>query len=230
MRSLTVAIVGGSGSGKSTLARAVAASLGGQACVISHDRYYRTIPDDYRDRPHDWDFDDPDTLDTDMLVNHLSALRNGREVVLPRYDFATHSREAYGDRLEPCPVVFIEGILLMAHPFLPDLFDLIVYVDAPDQIRLERRVQRDVYERGRDESWVRLRWDEYVHPAFVRWVTPGKSRAHLVVDGTQPVERGVASIFGSLARWGFRPTKHRAAPPRELGTAPIRALEDRSKG
>src|SRR3569832_1889395 len=149
MASLIIGIAGGTGSGKTTLARKLIEALpDGKAALIEHDWYYR-------DRSHltpteqtQVNFDEPDALENDLLLAHLQALKAGQPVSCPQYDFATHTRRALF-RQVPCPVVVVEGILLFAVPAVLDCFDLRLFVYTDDDIRLLRRLKRDLTERGR---------------------------------------------------------------------------------
>ena len=187
MSPLLVAIAGGTASGKTTIAEAVAASTG--AALVAHDRYYRDVVD-----PSRHDFDDPAALDTDLLVTHLVALRRGEPVSLPVYDFARHARSEQTTPVVAAPVVIVEGILALADPRLRDLARLRVYVHADDDVRLARRIRRDVAERGRTWDDVIRQWLLSVRPAHQRFVAPCRDIAELVLDGEAPVAQAVAAL------------------------------------
>ena len=148
---MLIGIAGGTGSGKTTVARKLAEALpAGQAALIEHDWYYR-------DRSHLdaaaralINFDEPDALENDLLLADLMALKADRPVECPQYDFASHTRRAERRQVLPCPIILVEGILLFAVPSLRDAFDLRLFVDTDDDVRLLRRVRRDLEERGRD--------------------------------------------------------------------------------
>ncbi len=179
-----VGIGGGSGSGKTTFARALAALLpSGTARVLDHDAYYRDLshlPPADRART---DFDHPDALESDLLAGHLDALRAGRAIAKPRYDFTTHTRLPDTERVEPTPVVVVEGILVLGIEKLRDRFDLALFVDAPADIRLLRRLHRDVAERGRSLEMVASQYLGTVRPAHELFVAPSRARADLIVPG-----------------------------------------------
>jgi uridine kinase len=190
-RPLVVGIAGGTASGKTTVARGVADRLG--ALLLTHDRYYRSAD------AHT-NFDHPDALDTARMVADLDTLREGRPASLPDYDFATHRRRAAEDVVAPTPVIVVEGILVLADASLRARFDLAVFVDAPADVRLVRRVQRDVAERGRTVESVLAQYLATVRPMHEAFVAPSLAHAHLVLDGTAEVEGLVGAVCAAVAR------------------------------
>ncbi len=195
-----VGIAGGSGSGKSTLADNIARALPGRVLVIAHDAYYLDrgdLPPDERERIN---FDEPAALDNDALAADLLALKSGRPVQRPEYDFATHTRAKQPHRLEPCPVVVAEGALLLAIPELCGLFDLRIFVDTPGDIRLLRRIQRDVLERGRSLQSIQDQYLRSVRPMHERYVAPSQARAHIVVPEGGQNQECIQDIVARLTR------------------------------
>ena len=190
MRPFLVGVAGGTASGKTTITRRAAAALG--APVLTHDRYYLDAPN-----PRGHDFDRPESLETPLLVAHVAALARGEAVDVPVYAFATHSRQTETERIEPAPVIFVEGILVLAEPAL--VFDLRVFVHADDDLRLARRIRRDVAERGRTWDDVLRQWFETVRPAHVKHVAPSAATAHLVLDGERPTDETVAQLLAAIA-------------------------------
>lgn len=191
MTPFVVVIAGGTASGKTTVAERAAAVLG--AALVAHDRYYLDAPD-----PSRHDFDTPAALDTDLLVAHLHALRAGDVALLPVYDFARHARGPDTTLLVPGPVVVVEGILALADARVSSLADLRVYVHADDDVRLARRIRRDVAERGRTWDGVIAQWLRSVRPAHQRYVAPCRDNAELVLDGEAPVDDAVAALVGAV--------------------------------
>lgn len=189
-----VGIAGGTASGKTSVARELAVELG--AVQIAHDRYYRTLPDAFRDRLLDYNFDHPDALDTPRLVDDLVALRAGRSVRLVDYDFVTCARlpEALWTPVDPPQTVVVEGIMTLHEPALRALFDLTVFVDTPADIRLARRLLRDIQERGHTPEQVVEQYLATVRPMHEDWVEPSRAHAQLVLDGTRPVDASVRAI------------------------------------
>lgn len=180
-----VGVAGGTGSGKTTIARElvarVEAGIPGRISHIAQDAYYRSLPDSRPETARAHNFDHPDSVDLGELAGHLAALKDGRTADVPVYNFRTHSRSAEVDRIDPCPVVVVEGILLFVEPALRDVFDLRVFVDTDADVRLARRVRRDVAERGRTWDDVLRQWEQTVKPMHDRFVEPSRRWAHVIV-------------------------------------------------
>lgn len=182
MRPLVIGIAGGTGSGKTTVATRIGESLpADRAVVIQHDWYYL-------DRSHLTEqaralvnFDEPDALDNARLRSDLEALREGRTAVCPRYDFASHTRLREGREIAPHPIVIVEGILLFAIPSIRDAFNLRLFVDTDDDIRLLRRIRRDIEERGRDIGSIEAQYRDSVRPMHQLHVAPSRKHAHLII-------------------------------------------------
>ena len=182
---LVVAICGGSGSGKTTLARYLQRSLGtANVQLISCDHYYRPLRAGQLPSERDWD--EPAALDLAQLARHLLSLKAGQSIERPQWDFSSHSRGAARVVVEPKPVILVEGILIMAPEELRAAYDLSVFVDAPSDVRLARRIRRDLVERGRDPDGVLTQYLEQVRPAHLRWVEPWRWEADLVVPNSGP--------------------------------------------
>jgi uridine kinase len=204
MPSVLIGIAGGTGSGKTTVAEKIVAALpADQAALIQHDSYYR-------DRSHlspaersRINFDEPDALENDRLVADLEALRAGRPVEVPVYDFATHTRRTEVRPVEPRPVIVVEGILLFAVPALRETFDLRLFVDTPDDVRLLRRIRRDLNERGRDLDAVEAQYLSTVRAMHERHVAPTRAHAHLIIpeggDNAQALDVIVGRLLHGLA-------------------------------
>ena len=182
---LVVAITGASGSGKTTFAERLCERLGHASVVISHDDYYKHVPEMTDEEAAVYDFDSLDALDNDLFVEHLGALKAGKPVESPSYDFATHARIEGAKRVEPAPVILVEGLLIMADPALRELFDLIIYMDTDPDVRVLRRVERDCLERGADIERAVKMYLGTAKAAQERYVEPYKSKANLVIpDGS----------------------------------------------
>lgn len=197
-RPRTVAIVGGTGSGKTTLAQALAARLGDGCCVLDHDSYYRDLSHLDPAARAAVNFDHPDSLENGLLIQHLNWLRAGRAIDKPSYCFATHTRKAEARRIEPRPVVLVEGILVLSLPELRSAFDLRVFVDVPDDVRALRRMQRDIRERGRTVESVAAQWISTVRPMHERFVRPVRSGADIVVSGEAPLAQSIDRVLARL--------------------------------
>jgi len=206
MTPFLVAIAGGSGSGKSVLTHAVAAAFGAErVATLAHDRYYRDRKDLLPIERSRLNYDVPDALDQTLFREHLMALRLGRPIVPPVYCFVTHRRDGWGTPIEPREIVVIEGILLFHDPDIRNAFDVRIFVDAPDDVRLRRRISRDTSERGRTPDAVVAQCRGTVFPAHRRYVEPSRSLADLVLLNAgrlEPVvEVATAVIRSQLARW-----------------------------
>ncbi|MFN7145812.1 MAG: uridine kinase [Myxococcota bacterium] len=188
-RPFVVGVAGGTASGKTTLAELAAGVTG--AALVTHDRYYR-------DADAHTNFDHPDALDTDRLVDDLDRLRAGAAVDLPVYHFPTHKRLPLTERLEPRPIVIVEGILVLASPALRERFDLSVFVHASADVRLIRRVRRDIAERGRDLESVLAQYLTTVRPMHERFVEPSAAFAQLTLDGEGRLETELERLVAAL--------------------------------
>ena len=179
---LILGIAGGSGSGKSTISAAILEALpAGSGVLLEQDHYYRAqphLPLSERERVN---YDHPDALELDLLCGHLDALRSGACIVRPTYDFAVHDRAKDGVRINPAPVIVVEGILVLADDRLRARFDVKLFVDTDSDIRLMRRIRRDIEQRGRTFAQVRKQYKETVRPMHLAFVEPSKRFADLIV-------------------------------------------------
>jgi uridine kinase len=187
-------MAGGTASGKTTIAACLAERLPG-VLQIGHDRYYRSVS-----HPEGHDFDAPAALESDLLAWHLQQLQLGRPVKLPVYDYARHQRLAFGERVLPQPVIVVDGILVLAEARLVELFHLKVWVEAPADLRLIRRIRRDALERGRSLESVLLQYEGTVRPSHLGYVEPQRALADLVLDGEAPVEGQVERLIAAIGR------------------------------
>lgn len=180
--SLIIGISGGTGSGKTTVANRILESVKASEVVfIQQDSYYRNLKDLPLDYRHVANFDHPDALDNDLLVNHIRKLRAGESVELPIYDFRTHTRANETRSVEPRPIVIVEGILIFADPRLLEQMDIKVFVDTPDDIRFIRRLRRDIDERGRTLDSVIEQYVGTVRPMHIQFVEPSKRYADVII-------------------------------------------------
>jgi len=182
VRPVVLGVAGGSGSGKSTVVREVCRILGeGTASVLHHDSYYRNLAHlPFAERAAR-NFDHPDALETELMVRHIRRLLEGASVEVPIYDFSSHTRSARTTLLEPSPVVIVDGILVLADEGLRATMDLKVFVDTEPDIRLLRRIRRDVLKRGRTPASVIAQYEATVHPMHQEFVEPSKRFADLIV-------------------------------------------------
>ncbi len=175
-------VAGGTGSGKTTVAQGILQRVGVERIAfLVQDSYYRDVvwEDDEQLAAHN--FDHPDSLDTELLIEHLRALRAGRDVEVPIYDFVMHRRLAETRRVEARSVVLLEGILLFAEPALRELLDFKIYVDTDADVRVLRRLERDIAERGRTVSDVMAQYMSTVRPMHLEFIEPSKRYADIIV-------------------------------------------------
>ena len=185
---MIIGICGGTGSGKTTLARKIIETVGrDEVILVEQDSYYRNLADMPLDERHQANFDHPDSIDSEMLVNHLKRLRNGQPIEMPIYDFVTHTRSDETEHFEPKPVVIVEGILIFAEPRVLDLLDVKIFVDTPDDIRLIRRLKRDINERGRSFEQTLWQFEHTIRPMHFEFVEPSKRHADIIIpEGGNP--------------------------------------------
>ena len=180
--SVVIGMAGGSGSGKTTVVRRIVESLGNdQVTVLEHDRYYRDRSDLRLEERAAMNYDHPDSLETDLMVRHLEALRSGSVVEVPVYDFARYARVPATDLAQPRRAIIVEGILIYTDAALRSLLDVKVFVDADDDIRFIRRLRRDVAERGRTMESVVEQYLNTVKPMHLDFVEPSKRYADIIV-------------------------------------------------
>lgn len=178
---LVIGIAGGTGSGKTTLMQRLVERFGSDVTVLSHDNYYRRRDDMPFAERCKVNYDEPAALETDLMARHLDALRHGQAIDCPVYDFAMHNRSGETVRIEPKRVIIVEGILIFENKQLRDLMDIKIFVDTDADVRLCRRIRRDVRERGRTLESVIEQYQTTVKPMHEKYVEPSKRYAHLVV-------------------------------------------------
>jgi uridine kinase len=179
---LVIGIAGGSGSGKTTLARLILERVGiERIAYLPHDAYYKDLSDLPPNQRVTINFDHPDSLDTDLLVQQVRTLKDKQSINLPVYDFKTHTRTQNIRRIEPQPVIMVEGILIFAEPVLRALFDVKLFVDTDADIRFIRRLERDIHERGRTTESVIHQYLTTVRPMHLEFVEPSKRYADVII-------------------------------------------------
>lgn len=194
-----VGIAGGSGAGKSTLAGALRNRLGeGTAAILDHDAYYRNLPEVSLEERSARNFDAPEALETELFVAHLDRLASGQGIDVPIYDFEQHLRATRTRRLEPFPILLVEGILVLSDEQLRSRFNVSVFVDADSDVRLLRRLERDLNERGRDFASVARQYRETVKPMHEEHVETSRAYADLIVPGDGDIGRAVDVIASYL--------------------------------
>ncbi len=178
---LVIGIAGGTGSGKTTLMNKIVERFGQDVTVLSHDNYYRRRDElTYEERTH-INYDEPAALETDLMARHLDQLRQGFEIDCPVYDFTQHNRSGETIRITPRKVIIVEGILIFADEELRQLMDIKIFVDTDADIRICRRIKRDVNKRGRSLESVIEQYRDTVKPMHEKYVEPSKKYADIVV-------------------------------------------------
>jgi len=182
MQSFVIGVAGGSGSGKTTVVCKIVDSLGlDQVTLLQHDRYYRDRNDLRLEERAALNYDHPNSLETDLLVQHVRELKAGRPVDVPQYDFTRHARLADRETFQPRRALIVEGILIFTDAALRDLMDIKVFVDTDSDTRFIRRLQRDVAERGRTVESVIEQYQNTVRPMHLDFVEPSKRYADVIV-------------------------------------------------
>lgn len=182
MNTILLGIAGGTGSGKTTLADKLVDSFGrDEVSILRHDNYYKRHDEMcYEDRTK-LNYDHPDAFDTELLCEHIRALKRGFEIQMPLYDYSVHNRSDRTVSVAPAPVIVLEGILIFAEPSLCELMDIKVFVDTDADVRILRRIVRDVKERGRSLDSVIDQYLTTVKPMHEQFVEPSKRRADIII-------------------------------------------------
>ena len=179
---LVIGIAGGSGSGKTTVAQAILQRVGSERIAfLQHDSYYKDLSGLPPTQRADVNFDHPDSLETDLLIEHIASLRDGKAVEVPIYDFSTDRRTSRTFTVQPCRVILVEGILIFAEPALRKMFDVKIFVDTDADLRFIRRLERDIHERGRTTESVIEQYTRTVRPMHLEFVEPSKRYADVII-------------------------------------------------
>jgi uridine kinase len=179
---IVIGIAGGSGSGKTTVARTILEKVGQhRMAFIQHDAYYHDLSHLPPTQRLQTNFDHPDSLDSELMIQHIVALRSWQPADVPVYDFTTHSRTTQTIRIKPQRVILVEGILIFAEPRLRELFDAKIFVDTDADIRFIRRLERDISERGRTTETVIKQYLGTVRPMHLEFVEPSKRYADIII-------------------------------------------------
>ena len=196
---LLLGIAGGTGSGKSTIAANIASGLPeGSVTVIDHDAYYRdhsNVPFDEREKVN---YDHPDALDNALLIQHLDQLRAGKTVEIPQYDFTNHTRRAETRTVVPTPLIVVEGILVFVEEAVRSRLDVKIFVDTDADIRVFRRIRRDLEKRGRSFQSIRDQYYRTVRPMHLQFVEPSKRWADLIIPEGGDNRVALDMILGKL--------------------------------
>lgn len=190
---LIIGVAGGSGSGKTTIVNQIIKELGDiRVVVVPHDAYYKDnnhLPVEERAKLN---FDHPDALETNLLVQHLKELQEGREIEMPVYNFTIHARKSSGVIVKPAPVIIVDGILIFVEKSLRDMMDVKIFVDTDSDIRFIRRLRRDTLERGRSIESIINQYLKTVKPMHIAFVQPSQRYADIIIPrGHHTVSTGV---------------------------------------
>lgn len=181
-QSLVIGIAGGTGSGKTTVANVILERVGkNHIAYLPHDAYYRELNELPPDQKAAVNFDHPDSLETELMIEHINKLKDGQFIELPIYDFSTHSRTGKTIHIDPQRVIIVEGILIFAIPELRKLFDVKIFVDTNADVRFIRRLQRDITERGRTTEMVIHQYLTTVRPMHLEFAEPSKRYANIII-------------------------------------------------
>ena len=197
---LVIGIAGGTGSGKTTLMKNLISQFGGNVTVLSHDNYYRRHDELTYEERCLINYDEPAALETELMAVHLDKLRHGEAIDCPVYDFTQHNRSNETVRIEPRPVIIVEGILIFADEALRSLMDIKIFVDTDDDVRLCRRIKRDVNKRGRSLESVLTQYQATVKPMHEKYVVPSKRFADIVVPEGGKNYVALDMIIGRIQR------------------------------
>ena len=179
---LVIGIAGGSGSGKTTVAEVILQRVGrDRIAFLQHDSYYKDLSGLPPTQRADVNFDHPDSLETELLIEHIASLRDGKAVEVPIYDFSTDRRTDKTFTVQPCRVIVVEGILIFAEPELRKMFDVKIFVDTDADLRFIRRLERDISERGRTTASVIEQYTHTVRPMHLEFVEPSKRYADVII-------------------------------------------------
>ncbi len=199
MSNMVIGICGGSGSGKTTLAKNIASALGNNAVLISMDSFYKAQPGTTYEQRCLTNYDHPNSIDIDIMVKCLADLKEGKPTDIPVYDFTIHNRsDEPWQHLESAPVILVEGILLFAFPEAVKLLDRKIFVDTDADVRVLRRVERDMNERGRSLESIVTQYLETVRPMHLPFVEPYKAMADIIVPEGGKNDVALEIILGSI--------------------------------
>ena len=197
-KSLVIGIAGGSGSGKTTLMKNLIQTFGPAITVISHDNYYKRHDEMTYEERCLLNYDEPAAFDTDLMVQQLEQLRSGQEILCPVYDFTVHNRSDETLLIKPERVIIVEGILIFENEALRNLMDIRIYVDTDADIRICRRIKRDVNKRGRSLESVIVQYQNTVKPMHEKYVEPSKKYADVIVPEGGYNQAAMEMIFNHI--------------------------------
>ena len=194
-----IAIAGGSGAGKTTLAKKIIEEFGKDKCsLISQDNYYIDLSEKFDYDGGSINFDNPNMLEFSLLASHLKKLKQKYPVNIPLYDFSTHSRSSKTKQIKPTKIIIVDGILILNSKELIELFDLKIFIDVTENIRLERRMTRDINERNRVPEGVLFQWEHQVLPMHKKYVETSTKFADIIISGEKDIKESTKEIFTKI--------------------------------
>ncbi len=197
--SIVFGVAGGTASGKTTMAMAILEAVGtAQVAYLPHDAYYKDMKHLSYEERSKLNYDHPHSLETKLLVKHIKQLRRGKAVQLPVYDFTRHRRTDEATLVEPCPIILVDGILILTRRKLRELMDIKVYVDTDSDVRFIRRLMRDIQERDRSLESVVQQYLETVRPMHLKFVEPSKRFADVIIPGGGHNQVAMAMVVSRL--------------------------------
>ena len=197
---LVIGIAGGTGSGKTTLMKNLIQQFEGMVTILSHDNYYKRHDEMTYEERCLLNYDEPDALETDLMARHLDLLRRGESIECPVYDFTQHNRSDETIPIVPKKVIIVEGILIFENQPLRDLMDIRIFVDTDADVRLCRRIKRDVNKRGRTLESVLAQYQDTVKPMHERYVEPSKKFAHIIIPEGGKNAVALDMVIGRIRR------------------------------
>lgn len=179
---LIIGVAGGSGSGKTTVVNKIIKSIGKENILLmEHDSYYRDLSHLTLEERKKQNFDHPSALETELMIRHLDALKQGYKIDIPVYDFVAHTRSDDSFSASPKKIILIDGILIFSEPNLRERMDIKIFVDTDDDVRLVRRLRRDIQERGRNFEGVLHQYEKFVRPMHLEFVEPSKRYSDIII-------------------------------------------------
>lgn len=198
---IIVGIAGGTGSGKTSVANLILEDLkksGTKISLLEQDSYYKDHKELTYEQRSKLNYDHPDAIDFELLIEHIKALKNGKDIKKPKYDFTTHRRTKETEYILSAPIIIVEGILILTLSKMRDLFDMKIFVDTDDDIRLLRRIERDMNERGRSFENIRNQYIETVKPMHLEFVEPTKRYADIIIPRGKSNKVGIKMVTSRL--------------------------------
>ncbi|MFQ5794086.1 MAG: uridine kinase [Candidatus Bipolaricaulia bacterium] len=193
-----IGIVGGTGAGKTTIAQALQQELGeSKAVIIPQDAYYRDRSHLLPEERAQINYDHPEAFENGLLLHHLNCLKSGEPIDRPVYDFTTHTRKSETIRINPVPIIILEGIMVLANEEIRRILDYKIYIDTDADLRILRRLERDIKERGRSFEDVKEQYLKTVHPMYLKFVEPSKRYADIIIPGGYN-QNAVEILIGKL--------------------------------